>query len=93
MILAKVFFIAVGRDLELDFALLLVIWDLRLPQNHQLWQNYEKRFHLVVNIILTFIGIWLSTTSISFENRFKILKILWQESMLQTHFPLKLPIS
>jgi len=30
-------------------------------------------FKLVVNIILTFIGIWLSTTSISLENRFKIL--------------------
>ena len=42
MILAKVFFIAVKRDLEKDFALLLVIWDLRLPQHQQLWQKCQK---------------------------------------------------
>ena len=42
MILANVFFIEVGRDLKPDFALLLVIWDLRLPQHQQLWQKCHK---------------------------------------------------
>ena len=42
MILAKVFFIEVGRDLAPDFVLLLVIWDLRLPQHQQLWQKCHK---------------------------------------------------
>ena len=42
MILAEVFLIEVGRDLAPDFVLLLVIWDLRLPQHQQLWQKCHK---------------------------------------------------